>query len=106
MTKILFRIILSAALINQTACLQEAEDANSCYSEKFTAKEMVFTKLLDKPHFKGGHDSLVTFLSRNIDEEQIIENLHRNNRTYTDTARVKFIVNQQGGISQLSIQTT
>jgi hypothetical protein len=61
--------------------------------------------LIKKPHFKGGHASLVSFVSENIDLEQITRNHPRQTGTYSDTARLRFIVNKDGGISQLSIKT-
>lgn len=102
MSKNLFYIVLSFGLLTQTACLQSSE-ANSCYSDEFPDKEKVFTKMLNKPHYKGGHDSLVSFLSANIDLEAFIDNISQSETTYTDTARIKFIVNKQGGINKLSV---
>jgi alkyl hydroperoxide reductase subunit AhpC len=45
-------------------------------------------------------------LSANIDLEKFAGDLSKDNRTYRDTARIKFIVNKQGGVSDLSIKMT
>jgi hypothetical protein len=106
MIKYLFYFILASGLFSQTACLQDSDKIKSCYSDKLTDKEKVFTKMLNEPHFKGGHDSLVSFLSANIDFEKFIGDFSQNERTNSDTARIRFIVNKQGGISDLSINMT
>ncbi|GEO09252.1 hypothetical protein [Segetibacter aerophilus] len=106
MTKYLFSIILACGLIIQTGCLQNSNETKSCYSDNLSGKEKVFTKMLDKPHFAGGHDSLVSFLSANINFEKFTGGFFWDEKTYSDTARIKFIVNKQGGISALSIETT
>ena len=59
--------------------------------------------MIDKPHFKGGNGSLVTFLTDNINFQQFTDGLFSDATTYSDTARIKFIVNRQGGISELSV---
>jgi hypothetical protein len=106
MTKYLLSIILAIELFSQTACLQNSDKTKSCYSDKLPDKEKVFTKMLNKPHFKGGHDSLVKFLSANINFEKFISDLSQNGKIFSDTARIKFIVNKQGGLSDLSIKMT
>ena len=106
MTKYLLYLILATGLFSQTACLQNSDKTKSCYSDKLSDKEKVFTKMPNKPHFKGGHDSLVSFLSDNIDFEKFISDLSQNGKTYSDTASIKFIVNKQGGISDLSVKMT
>jgi hypothetical protein len=57
MTKYLFSIILACGLIIQTACLQNSNETKSCYSDRLSNKEKVFTEMPNKPHFTGGHDS-------------------------------------------------
>lgn len=106
MTKSLLYIIIAIGLFSQTACLQNSDETKSCYSDKLPDKEKVFTKMLNKPYFKGGHDSLVSFLSANINFEKFISDLSQNGRTYSDTARIKFIVNKQGGLSDFSVKKT
>jgi hypothetical protein len=106
MIKYLFYFILASGLFSQTACLQNSDKIKSCYSDKLSDKEKVFTKMLKKPHFKGGHDSLVSFLSANINLEKLIGDFSQNERTFSDTARIIFIVNKMGGISDLSIKMT
>jgi hypothetical protein len=83
--------------------VQDSDDANECYSEKLSDNGDVFTGMIKQPHFKGGHDSLVRFLLTNIDLEEFARNFSQNKMAYTDTARLKFIVSKQGGISELSI---
>lgn len=104
MKKYLFYIILASGLFSQTACSPDSDETNSCYSDKLPDKEKVFPKRFDKPHYKGGHDSLVGFLSANIDLEKFVDDLSQDEKTYSDTARIKFIVNKQGGISTLSVE--
>lgn len=106
MKRYLFYIIFAFGVFSQTACLQSSDKASGCYSDKISEKEKVFIKMVNKPHFKGGNDSLVTFLSDNINFEQFIGGLFSNEATYSDTARIKFIVNRQGGISELSVRKT
>lgn len=104
MKKHIFHIVLASGLFSQTACSSASDETNSCYSDKLSDKGKVFTNGLNKPHFKGGHDSLVGYLSANIDLEKFIDDLSQNEKTYSDTAKIRFIVNKQGGISNLSVE--
>lgn len=49
---------------------------------------------------------MVNFLSENINFEQFVGGIFSEVTTYSDTARIKFIVNRQGGISELSVRKT
>lgn len=59
--------------------------------------------MLHTPHFKGGDDSLVNYLMTNISFQKLVTDLSQNEKTYTDTARIKFIVAKDGSISDLSV---
>jgi hypothetical protein len=100
MSKTLFYFALSFGVFSQTACVQNSAESHRYYSEKLTDTGHVFTKVLNKPHFKGGQSSLSNFLSDHINYEEFDDDFS------ADTARVKFIVNRQGGISALSIAKT
>jgi hypothetical protein len=102
MVKYLFYLCL-LGLSCLTACVQTSADSNECYSETPTNSGDVFTGMVQKPHFKGGHDSLVSFLQTHIDLENFAGKFSQNKMAYTDTASLKFIVNKGGGISALSI---
>lgn len=98
--------LLTSALIGffgQTASAQKNIKSTKCYSKKPFGKEKVFTKMLHTPHFKGGDDSLVNYLMANISFQKLVTDLSQNERTYTDTARIKFIVAKDGSISDLSV---
>lgn len=60
--------------------------------------------MLHTPHFKGGHDSLVNYLMTNISFQKLVSDLLENERSYSDTARVKFIVAKDGRLSDLSVK--
>jgi hypothetical protein len=85
---------------------QEYDTAKNCYSDKAFDKEKVFTKMLRKPYFKGGHDSLINFLITNISFQNLVGDLSQNERIYYDTARIKFIVSKTGALSDLSVTLT
>jgi len=42
----------------------------------------------------------------NISFQKLVSDLSQNERTYSDTARVKFIVSKNGGLSDLSVTLT
>ena len=106
MTKHFLSIIISIGLFSQTLVSQKTGKTKSCYSDKPFAKENVFTKMQNKPYFKGGHDTLINFLMTNISFQKLVSDLSQNERTYSDTARVKFIVSKNGGLSDLSVTLT
>lgn len=60
--------------------------------------------MLHTPHFKGGHDSLVNYLMTNISFQKLVSDLSENERSYADTARIKFIVAKDGSLSDLSVR--
>jgi len=105
-TKCLLSIFLVIVLVSQTACLQNSDNTNSCYSDKLPGNETVSENVPSKPQFKGGHDSLVSFLSDNIDFEMLISDLSETRGTISDTARINFIVNKAGGLNNLSVEMT
>ena len=106
MKKYIVYIILIYGIFSQSACLQSSDKAEPCYSDKLSDNEKVVMKMVNKPHFKGGNDSLSNFLSDNLNFEQIINDMSQNEKPYNDKARIKFIVNRQGGISNLSVKMT
>lgn len=111
MTKHLWFIIVAVGLFSQTVISQKTNKAKSCYSDKpFDKenfdKEKVFTKMQNKPYFKGGHDSLINFLMINTSFKKLVSDLSQNERTYSDTARIKFIVSKSGSLSDLSVTLT
>ena len=106
MTKRLLFIIITIGLFSQTVVSQKPSKTKNCYSDKPFDKEKVFTKMQNKPYFKGGHDSLVNYLMTNISFQKLVSDLSQNERTYNDTARVKFIVSINGGLSDLSVTLT
>jgi hypothetical protein len=59
--------------------------------------------MLNKPYFKGGHDTLINFLMTNISFQKLVGDLSQSERTYSDTARIKFIVSKKGTLSDLSV---
>ena len=94
-------IIISS--FNQTAVSQKSIQSNSCYSEEPFKKEKVFKKMLHKPYFKGGNDSLVNYLMTSISFQNLVNDLSKNERSYSDTARIKFIVSKDGSLSDLTV---
>src|SRR5690606_14723496 len=57
----------------------------------------------NKPQFKGGDDAFLAFLLTNFNSEQIVRRLHPNDRTFSDTARVVFIISKDSKISNLTV---
>lgn len=105
MTKFLL-IVSCLFLFNQTAISQNINNSKSCYSDIPFEKAKIFTKMLIKPYFKGGHDSFVNFLMANISFQKLVSDLSQNERTYDDTARIKFVVSKEGKLSDLSVTLT
>ena len=105
MTKSLLTVTI-LLFLTQAAISQNSDNTKSCYSDKLFNKEKVFTKMLHKPYFKGGHDSFVNFLMANINFQKLVDDLSQNERLYSDTARIKFIVSKDGILSDLSITLT
>lgn len=99
-------IFLFLLIYNQTAISQISDSTNNCYSDEPFDKEKVFTKMLYKPYFKGGRDSFANFLMTNISFQKLVGDLSPDERLYTDTARIKFIVSKEGKLSDLLITLT
>ena len=62
--------------------------------------------MLHKPYFKGGNDSLILYLMTHINFQKVRSDFAQKNRTYSDTARVKFIVSKYGSLSDLHVTLT
>ncbi len=103
MAKYSFYILLIFGLCSQTACLQNSGKPELCYSDKIPDQEEVTLKMDSKPHFQGGNDSLVSFLTHHLNFNHIISDLTEHEKPYSDKARIKFIINKHGGISELSV---
>lgn len=103
MTKNIFYIIIAIGLLSQVGCSQNSGRTKTCYSDKLSNKDKVFTRMLNEPHFNGGNDSLVNFLSTNISFEKLISDFSQDRGIYSDTARIKFIVSKRGSLSDLSV---
>ncbi len=106
MIKHLLFIIITIGFFSYTAVSQKSSKTKNCYSDKPFDKEKVFIKMLRKPYFKGEPDSLINFLTSNISFQKIISDLSPNERTYSDTARIKFIVSKTGQLSDLSVTSS
>ena len=106
MIKYTILTILLLGLFSQTTTAQKNRKSTRCYSDKPFDKQKVFTKMLHTPRFKGGHDSLVNYLMTNIRFQKLVSDLSENERSYADTARVKFIVAKDGSLSDLSVTLT
>lgn len=82
-------------------------DQTNCYAEHFNDKEeSVFTKIESPAYFKGGSDAFLNFLISHINFKSIVSELKQNERVYSDTASLKFIVSKKGTISDLTIVGT
>ena len=60
----------------------------------------------NKPQFKRGNDALLNYLLANISFQKLSGTLTQNERVYTDTARVKFIMSRDGIMSDLTVTLT
>lgn len=79
----------------------------NCYDEHFNDKEeSVFTKIEIPAYFKGGSDAFLNFLISHINFDSIVIDLKQNERVYSDTATLSFIVSKKGRISDLTIAGT
>ena len=106
MTKHFLYTIIAIGLLNQSVLSQNSSKTKGCYSDKPFDKEKVFTKMLHKPYFKGGHDTLVNYLMTNISFQKLVNDLSQNERLYDDTARIKFVVAKNGTLSDLTVTLT
>jgi hypothetical protein len=77
--------------------------STDCYTDNFSDTNKVFTRVENKPHFKGGDDAFLAFLLTHFNSEQIIRHLQPNERTFSDTARAVFIITKDSKVSNLTV---
>ncbi len=77
--------------------------STTCYEDNFSDTDKVFTRVENKPYFRGGDDALLTFLLTNFDLRQISKKLQPNERTFTDTARVVFLITKESKIGNIKV---
>lgn len=78
-----------------------------CYVDTFDTKnESVFTKIETPAQFKGGSDAFLKFLVSNIKPETILNGMKQNERFYSDSAIIRFIISKKGIISNLTVTET
>ncbi len=99
-------IVIVVGLLPQILFSQKADNPQNCYRDTFPDKTKVYTRMENKPQFKGGHDSLLNFLITNISFQKLVSDLTQNEMVYADTARVKFIISRDGILSDLSVTLT
>ena len=91
----------------QTSSNMAAADARkSCYIDELKNKGEVFTHLGSPAYYKGGSDGLREMLTKNISSGKIIATLTSEEKLYSDTAIVRFIISQDRTMSDLSIRGT
>ena len=97
-------LLISFLLFTLNTKGQINSDSAKCFVEHFEDKsESVFTKIETPGYFKGGSDAFLNFLISNIKLNNIVADLKQNDRLYSDTATVKFIISKKGVISDLTI---
>jgi len=104
---IVFAFLTFAAEGQQAPSRKILFEPSSCYVDHFDNRdEKVFTKIEIPISFKGGENAFLTFLLSHIDFSNLIADLKPNERFYTDTASIKFIVSKKGILSDLTITRT
>lgn len=104
MSKLLIVILIFIiGLLSTEIFAQTGIYSADCYTDNFADTNKVFTRVENKPQFKGGDDAFLALLLTNFNSEKIVRRLHPNDRTFSDTARVVFIISKDSKISNLTV---
>ena len=101
-----FLIFITLVLAPLYLVSQKVVESRYCYTDTISDSSEVFTRMENKPHFKGGHDSLLNYLMENISFKTLVNDLRQNERIFEDTARIKCIISREGIMSNLTVTRT
>jgi hypothetical protein len=106
MFKLSIAIILLIGLSPLNLMSQSFSDTTLCYVNSISESDKAFERIEHTAQFKGGHNAFLNFLMGKISFQNIVTHLNQNERVYSDTARIKFIISKEGVMSNLSVTHT